>query len=207
VHCLDRRIAVLIIATTPLPALAQTNQEPPKRIAASSFATVEVHLNSRPIGRRWYEEDASLTGPARIAISYGQPHARGRKIVGGLIPNDTVWRFGANEATTLHTDLDLTIGALNVPRGDYSLFLLNSGNGWQLIVNSRTAIWGTDRDAAQDIGRVSLTAATKSDNEETLTIYLVPDSADPSTGYAALSGKLRIRWGTVELTTAWSVKS
>ena len=204
---LAQRIALLAVATAPLPALAQANQEPPKRIAASSFATVEVHLNARPIGRRWYEEDASLTGPARIAISYGQPHARGRKIVGGLIPKDTVWRFGANEATTLHTDLDITLGGFDVPRGDYSLFLLNSGTTWQLIVNSRTGIWGTDRNPAQDIGRVTLTAATKSDNEETLTIYLVPDSADPTTGYAALSGKLRIRWGTVELTAGWSVKS
>jgi hypothetical protein len=204
--CLTRRIALLAIVTMPLPALAQAAQEPPKRIAASSFATVAVHLNARPIGRRWYEEDASLTGPARISISYGQPHARGRKIVGGLIPKDTVWRFGANEATTLHTDLDITIGGFDVPRGDYTLFLLNSGTTWQLIVNNRTGIWGTDRDANHDIGRVSLTAATKSDNEETLTIYLVPDSADPTTGYASLSGKLRIRWGTVELSTNWSVK-
>lgn len=203
---LARRIGLLVIATTPYGALAQANQEPPKRIAASSFATVEVHLNARPIGRRWYEEDASLTGPARIAISYGQPHARGRKIVGGLIPKDTVWRFGANEATVLHTDLDLTLGGFDLPRGDYSLFLLNSGTTWQLIVNSRTGIWGTDRNPAQDLGRVPLTATTKTDNEETLTIYLIPDSTDPTTGYAALSGKLRIRWGTTELTTNWSVK-
>jgi hypothetical protein len=202
---LARCVALVAVAAAPLTAVAQ-NQEPPKRIAASSFATVEVHLNARPIGRRWYEEDASLTGPARITISYGQPHARGRRIVGGLIPKDTVWRFGANEATTLHTDVDLTLGGFAVPRGDYSLFLLNSGTTWQLIVNSRTRIWGTDRDASKDVGRVTLTAATKSDNEETLTIYLVPDSTDPKTGYAALSGKLRIRWGTVELSAPWSVK-
>jgi len=106
---------------------AQGQPQAPPRMAASSLASVEVHVASRPIGKRWYDEDAALIGPARIAISYWQPHARGRKIIGGLIPNDTVWRFGANEATTLHSDVDLTIGQLDIPRGDYSLFLLQSG--------------------------------------------------------------------------------
>src|SRR6185436_8361760 len=109
-------LLALVVAQTPAP--------PPLRIAASSFATTEVHLNSRRIGNSWYEEDAALTGPSRIAISYGQPHARGRKVEGGLIPLDTVWRFGANTATTLHTDVDITLGELKLPRGDYTLFIL-----------------------------------------------------------------------------------
>lgn len=177
-----------------------------RRVAASSFASVEVHINARPIGRRWYAEDAGLTGPARIAITYGQPHARGRKIVGGLIPNDTVWRFGANTATALHTDVDLALGSLAIPRGDYTLFLLHNGSAWHLIVSSQTAEWGTDYNAAKDFGRVTLTARDMKDNEETLTLYLVPNSQQPQSGYAALNGLLRIRWGTVELSSPWSVK-
>jgi hypothetical protein len=176
-------------------------------MAASSFATVEVHVNSRPIEGKWYEEDAALTGPARIAITYSQPHARGRKIVGGLVPTDTVWRFGANEATTLHTALDISLGGYAIPRGDYTLFLLHTAkDAWQLIVNSQTAQWGTDRDAKRDIGRVTLAAKAMKDNEETFTIYLVPDAAKPTTGYASLSGVMRIRWGTVELSAPWKVK-
>jgi hypothetical protein len=183
-------------------------QQPPAqspRMAASSFATVEVHLNSRPIGGEWYAEDASFTGPARIAISYGQPHARGRKILGGLIPNDTVWRFGANDATGLHSDLDLTIGSLAVPRGDYTLYLVHSGNNWDLIVNSQTAIWGTDRNASKDVGRVRLAAKTLTDSEDALSIYLTPTTSDPSR-QAEPNGVLRIKWGTVELTAPWKVK-
>jgi hypothetical protein len=178
----------------------------PLRMAASSFASVEVHLNSRSIGGEWYAEDAGFTGPARIAITYGQPHARGRKIVGGLIPNDTVWRFGANDATTLHSDLDLTLGSLAVPRGDYTLYLVHSGNNWDLIVNSQTAIWGTDRSPAKDIGRVRLTARTLTDPEDALTIYLVPNSTDVRQ-QADPSGTLRIKWGTVELSAPWKVKT
>jgi hypothetical protein len=184
---------------------AQQPPAQPPRMAASSFATVEVHLNSRSIGGEWYAEDASYTGPARIAISYGQPHARGRKILGGLIPNDTVWRFGANEATSLHSDLDLTIGSLAVPRGDYTLYLVHSGNNWDLIVNSQTAIWGTDRNPSKDVGRVRMTAKTLTDSEDALSIYLAPTSSDPRS-QAEPSGVLRIKWGTVELTAPWKVK-
>src|SRR5437899_12889804 len=128
----------LCLLLAPAFATAQNPPAPPPppptpwRIAASSQATVEVHLNARRIGNRWYEEDASLSGPSRIAISYGQPHARGRKIEGGLIPVDTVWRFGANMATTLHTDLDITVGDLNLPRGDYTVFLLYARSGYCL---------------------------------------------------------------------------
>jgi len=184
---------------------AQQQPAPPPRIAASSLASVEVHINSRPIGRRWFEEDASLTGPARIAITYGQPHARGRKVEGGLVPRDTVWRFGANAATTLHTDVDLMLGDLALSRGDYSLFLLNSTNGWSLIVNRGTGQWGTDRDPAKDIGRVALTPRTLGEPEDALTVYLVPDSPNPRSGYAELRGTMRIKWGSTELTAPWRV--
>jgi hypothetical protein len=197
-------VALTLVAIA-APLSAQTPKTP-LRMAASSYATVEVHVNQRPIDKQWYEEDASLSGPSRIAISYGQPHARGRKIVGGLIPNDTVWRFGSNMATALHTDVDLTLGDLAVPRGDYTLFLLHSTDKWQLIVNSQTAMWGTDRSAARDFGRVTMAARKMSDNEETLTIYLVPTSQQPSTGYATLGGVMRVRWGTIELSAPWQVK-
>ena len=190
----------------PVAMLAQAQQPAtPLRIAASSLASVEVHLNARRIGNQWYEEDASLSGPSRIAISYGQPHARGRKVEGGLIPLDTVWRFGANMATALHTDLDITLGDLKLPPGDYSLFILYSRAGYTLIVNHGTGQWGTDRDATKDIGRVTLASRTMAEPEPALSIYLVPDAPDPRTGYAELRGALRIKWGTTELTTNWRV--
>ena len=203
-HVMLAALALAFIAIA-RDASAQGQTPPSLAFAASSFASTEVHLNARRIGGQWYEEDAGLTGPSRIAIVYGQPHARGRRIEGGLIPLDTVWRFGANAATTLHADVDLTLGTLAVPRGDYALFLLYSRSGWQLIVNSASTTWGTDYDAKRDIGRTALTARTRSEPEETLSVYLVPESARPTTGHADLRGRLRIVWGTTELSTTWSV--
>jgi hypothetical protein len=204
--------ALALVATLTLaPAAARAQGQPqrpappPPAFAASSFASVEVHLDARRIGGEWYAEDAAFTGPTRIAITYGQPHARGRKIEGGLIPTDTVWRFGANAATTLHTDVDLTLGTLAVPRGDYSLFVLHGADGWQLIVNRASATWGTDYDRTRDVGRTVLVARTRAEPEDALSVYLVPESARPASGRADLRGRLRIVWGTTELATTWSV--
>src|SRR6267142_2114766 len=160
------RTIALCALLSPAVAAAQNPQAAPPppptplRIAASSYATAEVHLNARRIGDSWYEEDASLSGPSRIVIAYGQPHARGRKVEGGLIPLDTVWRFGANMATTLHTDLNITLGDMKLPQGDYSFFILYTRTGYALIVNRGTGQWGTDHDASKDIGRIPLGSRT-----------------------------------------------
>jgi hypothetical protein len=186
-------------------ALAQAPQAPVPRMAASSFASVEVHVNARKYFGQWYQQDSQLYGPSRIAIIYGQPHARGRRVEGGLIPMDSVWRFGADMATTLRTDVDITIGDLRVPRGDYTLYVLYTRSGWYLIVNRETQQEGLERDSTKDMGRVSLASRALLEPEESLSVYLIPESADPATGQAALRGVLRIKWGTTELSTGWHV--
>ena len=152
----DTFVAALALGLVVLPREARAQAQPQASLAfaASSFASTEVHLNSRKIGGEWYGEDAGLTGPSRIAIAYGQPHARGRKVEGGLIPLDTVWRFGANAAAQLTTDHDLEIGGAAVPAGSYSLWLLPSAGQSYLIVNAQTGQWGTMYDSSKDVVRI-----------------------------------------------------
>src|SRR5689334_3499236 len=62
---------------------------------------------------------ASLNGKT-VSISYSAPSMRGRTIFGpsGIVAKDPtapVWRAGADNATSLHTDGDIMIGSLNVP--------------------------------------------------------------------------------------------
>ncbi len=100
-----------------------------------------------------------------IGIKYSSPAVNGRvgKLFGkdGTIGGDQhypVWRAGANEATALHTDADLQIGALHIPKGDYSLFVnLANPDSWELIVNKQTGQSGLEYDAKQDLGRVKMT--------------------------------------------------
>lgn len=190
---------------TPLTMVAQPAAPRPE-LAPSSFASVEVHINARHVGREWVASFAEFGGPARIAITYGQPHARGRTVEGGLIPKDKVWRFGANMAATLHTDVDVTLGTLHVPHGDYTLYLLDGGDGWHLIVNRETGQWGTVYDASRDLGRTTLTRRALAQPMDSFTVYLIPAWLPGSSGATSLHGTLTIMWGSSALSTDWQVE-
>ena len=104
-------------------------------------------------------------GGKTITINYSSPGVKGRegKLFGkdGRISHDPhypVWRAGANSATALHTDADLTIGTLSVPKGDYTLFVdISDPDNWTLIVNKQTGEWGLRYDASQDLGKTPMT--------------------------------------------------
>lgn len=187
----------------PPPMRPQPAQQMP-RAAASTRATVEVLLSHRIIGGNWFNT-STASGPARIRIDYGQPHARGRPVVGALVPMDSVWRLGANVATHLTTDVDLTIGNAFIPRGVYSLFIWPARSGWKLIVNKAVGEWGTDYDPTQDLARVDLRSRTLTDPVESLSIYLVPTLDAPNAPVTLPRGLLRIVWERTELTADWKV--
>ncbi len=114
---------------------------------------------------------ASATiGGKSISIAYSSPRVRGRagKIFtkDGLIATSggsqyPIWRGGANAATTLKTDADLTIGDLSVPAGTYTLFYdISDPAHWVLIVSKKTGEWGLAYDKTQDLGRTAMTTTT-----------------------------------------------
>jgi len=131
-------------------------------------------------------------GPANIAIEYGSPRRRNREILGKVVPYDKVWRTGANAATALSTDSELTIGDKTVPVGQYTLWTLPRRNGVDLIINGQVGQWGTDYDASKDLVHIPMTMSTASPPREKLAITL--------TGRGG-SGELRIEWDTF----IWSV--
>ena len=108
-----------------------------------------------------------------VLVDYGRPLVRERSVWGGtLVPYDSVWRTGANDATHLFTTRTLTFGALTVPPGMYSLWIVHARSGTTLIVNKQTGQWGTMYDSAQDLGRVpmQLTAAPNHVEEFTIAV-------------------------------------
>lgn len=174
-------LAALAVASSP--TFAQSR--PP---AASGRATTRITLNGNQ--------------PPAISIDYGQPHARGRT-VNGALPGDlgSIWRLGANEATTLRTDVDLTIGRLTVPKGAYTLAAVTSATGaWQLIVNKKTGQWGIPYDSTTELGRTPLTSRTLATPIDAFSMWLVP-APDGSQ-----SGEIRFAWGTREFSAPWKVK-
>ena len=113
-----------------------------------------------------------------VTIQYSRPSMRSRKIFGGLVPYDQVWRTGANSATSLKTDADLIIGGASVPAGSYTLYTLPGMKGWKLIINKQTGQWGTEYSEGQDLARVDMKVSQKPSGTETFTISLDQTSAN-----------------------------
>ncbi len=121
-----------------------------------------------------------------VTIDYSRPSMRSRKIYGGLVPYDQVWRTGANAATSLKTDVDLDIGGTTVPKGSYTLYTLPGQNSWQLIINKQTGQWGTEYNQSQDLARVPMKVTQRPAGLELFTI-----SFDKTGGNSA---NLKLEW-------------
>ena len=105
-----------------------------------------------------------------ITINYGSPAVRGRTVWGGtLVPFDSIWRAGANEATHLATSKNIQVGDMTLAPGLYSLWIQHTRNGTFLIVNRQVGQWGTQYNAANDIGKVAMELAPTPSHVEDLT--------------------------------------
>lgn len=114
----------------------------------------------------------------KITLDYSRPSMRGRKIMGGLVPYGEVWRTGANEATTLKTEVALNIGGAKVPAGTYTLWTLPSEGTWKLIINKQTGQWGTEYHQDQDLVRVDMQKSQIQQPVEQFTISFDKKSED-----------------------------
>jgi hypothetical protein len=109
-----------------------------------------------------------------LTVKYSAPSVRGRQIFGqgGRISQDRnypVWRAGANSATAFHTDADLDIKGLQVPKGDYTLFVsLADSAQWELIISKQTGQWGLGYNKDMDLGRVKMDMSKPAAMVETL---------------------------------------
>ena len=129
-----------------------------------------------------------------VTVDYSSPRAKGRKVYGELVPYDKVWRTGANEATTLNTTADITIGGTPVPAGTYTLFTIPNKDKWTLIISKKTGEWGTDYPGpSNDFARVDMKVSTLPSPVENFTI-----SFDKST--------MNIDWETTRASVAIAKK-
>jgi hypothetical protein len=128
-------------------------------LAVFVFAIAQAHAQCDPHSANPPSPpaQASVTLDGKpLTIDYCAPSMRGRKIFGGLLPYDKVWRTGANTSTTLKTQSTLHIGDLTVAPGTYTIYSLPSDHGWKLIINKQTGQWGTVYKQDQDLGRVKM---------------------------------------------------
>ncbi len=201
-----------------------------KRIAAALFLTglvgsafAQADLAKLITGNPASPEAITAVnfGQGKLAwIFYHSPSIRDpktkevRKIFGpgALQANGTIWRVGADYATVLHTDADLDIGGLAVPKGEYTLYVDLGQGSWKLIVNKQLMNaqgsrrqWGianakgdTTNDPASELGRTALTMGKSSAPVESLKITL--------SRVDATHGKLDIAWENTTASVPITVK-
>jgi hypothetical protein len=135
-------------------------------------------------------------GSAHIAIEYGRPYLRGRTVGKEVAPFGSEWRTGADQATTMKTDMPLKVGTLAVPAGTFTIYTLPGDKEWQLIVSKKTGQWGIPYPAGQDLGRTPMKVGRAGAPAEQLTISI--DSAPQG-------GTLRVEWGTTSASVPFTV--
>src|SRR3989449_9913278 len=88
------------------------------RVPTLDLDAFAAAFGNRPLGQLSPPDSVRVdVGGAHIAVDYGRPAMRGRKIFGDIVPWNTVWRTGGDFATRFTTSPDPVAGGAPTPRG------------------------------------------------------------------------------------------
>ncbi len=129
-------------------------------------------------------------GSTEMTIAYGRPSARGRALFGGIVPWDSLWNPGADEATRIEVNEDISVAGQLLPAGRYSIWAVPNQEEWTLAFNRS---WDVDH-------------LTYREANDALRLRVRPERAGYmeslsfSFPYAEVdSAMLALRWGETEL--------
>ncbi len=160
---------------------------------AQSYAQPTTNLgmynkDAKPLASPKDSIAATLQNGTTVTITYGSPGIWGRTMGKDLDPvEDSVWRAGANEATTFAVDKDVMIEGQKLPAGRYAFFTVKHGNEWTLIFNKTWNTWGAyeyKKNMASDALKVKVKALDAKYYNERLKYVVGPE------------GNVYIMWGT-----------
>ncbi len=95
-------------------------------------------------------------GLTDVMVEYSRPSMKGRKIFGGLVPYDQVWRTGANARTKITFKDDITINGDTLKSGTYAIFTKPTAENWKVFFYTDHAGGGVPRDWSE--AKIALTA-------------------------------------------------
>ena len=130
-----------------------------------------------------------------FSIEYGRPVARGRKLFGALVPWDTIWHPGADEATELSFDHDVTMNGMPIKAGTYTVWMIPRNNSpWSLILSRGVKVTHKDYPGPQmDVLRLEIAPESQS-SVESMSFSFPMVLRD--------EGVLRFQWGTTSISVA-----
>jgi hypothetical protein len=112
-------------------------------------------------------------GLGTIELNYSRPGKKNRKIFGDLVPFGSVWRTGANSATTISFSDEVIIGGKKVPAGKYGLLTIPDEREWTIIISGQTNVsYPSDYDSTKDLVRVKSKVKPVAETVENFTIHV-----------------------------------
>lgn len=105
-----------------------------------------------------------VVGLTDVEIIYSRPSARGRSVLGNLVPFGQLWRTGANNNSTISFSDDVVINGKTLKKGKYAIYTIPNIQSWEVLFYTTTDNWGTPKDF--DESKVALKTSVK---EEALT--------------------------------------
>src|SRR5438552_17581423 len=93
------------------------------RVPTLDLDAFAAAFGARPLGQLSPRDSVRVdVAGAHIAVDYGRPAMRGRKIFADTVPWNTVWRTGGSFATRLTASADLVMGGPQTLKGAYTLW-------------------------------------------------------------------------------------
>ncbi|MEL1242125.1 DUF2911 domain-containing protein [Flavobacterium flavipallidum] len=105
-----------------------------------------------------------VVGLTDVEIVYSRPSARGRSVLGNLVPFGQLWRTGANENTIISFSDDVVINGKTLKKGKYALYTIPNVQSWDILFYTATDNWGNPKEYDEE--KVALKATV---NDEALT--------------------------------------
>lgn len=134
---------------------------------------------------------SQVVGLTEISVEYSSPGTKGRKVYGGVVPLDTLWRTGANMATKLSFSKDVTIADKAVAAGSYALFTIPGKDSWTIILNKNTNQGGTQQ-YKQDLDVLRFAATPVAISPRERMTFVFADTTDAATSLDLEWEKLRV---------------
>jgi hypothetical protein len=73
-----------------------------------------------------------------VKLSYARPSAKGRKVMGELVPYGEIWRTGANASSKFTFSQDVSIAGNKLKAGEYALYTIPGETEWTIIIHKNT---------------------------------------------------------------------
>ena len=155
--------------------------------AETEEATEEKQRKSPRMNEAWSENGIDVT------FDYGSPRVKDRVIWGDLVPYDKVWRAGADEATAITFNQDVSIQGSAIVSGTYGFYVIPKEEGaWTVILNEEWSkedhdVWGAyDYKEGKDVLRFDITPEWNDESTEELS-------------YAFKGGLVVFKWERAEI--------